>query len=391
MKYAIFFAGSGQRVNDPSLIYTAWAKKLKSQGYATLLLDGVGEFDKTKNWIQRKLTASTGKGWATIVQEAMTWLEEEKRVGNTLEKVVIVGMSRGGVQAVVCANCMKNKFKEVPVFLFAVDPVQGWHAQNHGSFDIRDNRTGKRGTRDDLKAKYGLSDDASNSVADNVKFYLSVVMQFKGKNRKVPGFTPQSPLLQNMNVECKYKVYELPGDHSTGVSTGLTSEGTQGKYMNSIATRSYVTSDMFYHHLLEAGFGNVGRCDDFEVFDSYCRIANDDLSGIQIKDKQTGFSFLMASHPGAARRFEADPNSRFHKGRGHLVQSRQVAASKALPPVMQNYYVNERHFKVYQAVAPRLEIEMRKYPQRCALDLSNIVPWLMHGRRDFSNGWDEGA
>ena len=380
MKYAIFFAGSGQKANDPSLIYTQWAESLKSRGYATLLLDGVGEFEKTKKWwggSASKTNAVTGAGWARIVGRAMEWLEDEVRVGNTLDKVVIVGMSRGGVQAVVCANCLKLHHSSTPVFVFAIDPVQGWHAGNKGSFDMRTKRLGSQGTRDDLKALYGLSADAPNSLSNNVKFYLSVIMQFKGKNRWFPGFTPQSPSLQNMTVQCEFKVYELPGDHSTGVASGLRDDGGFHKHHFSRTTRSQVTTDMFYHHLRQEGFGDVGQLPDFNVFDNYCRIANEDLAGYQFDNKKSGFSFLMASHSAAAsRRFEADPKSRFHRGRGHLVQSTHVKVGS----VMKGYYVNERHFQLYQAVAARLEIALNKNPADPAL--ANIRTWMDYNERD---------
>ena len=93
MNYAIFFAGSGQEAKDTKLVYHDWAAKLASCGYATLLCDGVGEFAGT--------SGVTGSGWAKIIQHAMTWLEAGATGGGNPEKVVVVGMSRGGVQAVI--------------------------------------------------------------------------------------------------------------------------------------------------------------------------------------------------------------------------------------------------------------------------------------------------
>lgn len=381
MKYAIFFAGSGQKANDPSLIYTTWAERLHSHGFATQLFDGVGEFGKTKRWwggSTSDTNALTGAGWAKIVGRAMWWLAEEVRVGNTLDKVVVVGMSRGGVQAVVCANCLHKRYPNLKeVFVFAVDPVQGWTAINKGSFDMRADRPGTGGSRDALKAEYGLGDDAPNCLLDNVRFYLSVIMQFKGKNRWSPGFTPQSPTLQNMTVKRGAKVYELPGNHSTGVASGLQSDGSAHVHQGSRTRRSDVTTDMFYHHLREEGFGDVGQLDDFMVFDHYCRIANEDLAGYQFDAKKSGFSFLMASHPGSGRRFEADPSSRFHRGRGHLVQSTQV---KVISPD-KGYFVNERHFDLYRAVDARLRIKLRNNPDDPAL--APIRKWMEYNERDF--------
>jgi hypothetical protein len=77
--------------------------------------------------------------------------------------------------------------------------------------------------------------------------------------------------------------------------------------------------------------------------------------------------------------------SRFHKGRGHLVQSTQVFAAKDLNPITLGYYVNERHFELYKAFEPRLQIEMRKPPNQ-RQHLSNIIAWINRNNKDFRQG-----
>jgi hypothetical protein len=142
VNYAIFFAGSGQQASDSKYVYKDWATKLQHAGYETLLCDGVGEFGastvtkRLKNMLGAK--ALTGAGWAKIIQFAMGWLEGKAAVAGDPEHVVVVGMSRGGVEAVICANCLNTRFQSTPVFVFAIDPVQGYHATNDGSFDMRD-------------------------------------------------------------------------------------------------------------------------------------------------------------------------------------------------------------------------------------------------------------
>ena len=104
MNYAIFFAGSGQQASDSKYVYKDWATKLQHAGYETLLCDGVGEFGastvstRLKNMLGAK--ALTGAGWAKIIQFAMGWLEGKAAVAGDPEHVVVVGMSRGGVEAV---------------------------------------------------------------------------------------------------------------------------------------------------------------------------------------------------------------------------------------------------------------------------------------------------
>ena len=303
MNYAIFFAGSGQKVCDQKLVYTDWAERLRSAGYQTFVLDGVGVSSGTSKWDAFKnamgFKAITGSGWAAIVGKAMDWLIEKSR-GGSPQHVVLVGMSRGGVEAVVCANCVKNEFPQARLFVFAIDPVQGAHVLNDGSFDMRDNRPGARGTRDKLKARYRLDDQAPKSIPDTVDLYLSVLAQFRGSTRAFYkwGFTPQSPSLQGSMVTNgrPYKVYELPGDHSSAVHSGYTSKGGDHAHKTSRQARSLVTRDMFFSHLLDTGFARIEQVHDFAVMDAYCLIAIEDLGNVQFGGKNSGFSFLRASH-----------------------------------------------------------------------------------------------
>jgi len=373
MNYAIFFAGSGQEVNDTKLVYHDWAAKLASCGYATLLCDGVGKFAGT--------SGTTGSGWAKIIQHAMTWLEAGAKGGGNPEKVVVVGMSRGGVQAVICANCLKTKFPRAQVFVFAIDPVQGYHAVNEGSFDLRADRKWfsslrARESRDELRDTYGLTADAPKTIPDNVVMYLSVLAQFRGSDRGMKwGFTPQSPTLQNMTCRAQFsKVYELPGDHSSGVQSGKNSDGSAHSHASSRHARGLVTWEMFSHWLVQQGFARVTRVGEFTALDKYCLIANEDLAGVQIDGNQSGFSFLRASK--FADGFDATADSRFLKGRGHLVPSSQVADGRGC-------FVNERHWDIYQAVRAPLRIEARNPRSGILSQCPNILPWLA-SRKGFS-------
>jgi hypothetical protein len=374
MNYAIFFAGSGQEVNDTKLVYRDWAAKLASCGYSTLLCDGVGEFAGT--------SGVTGSGWAKIIQHAMTWLEAGATGGGNPEKIVVVGMSRGGVQAVICANCLKTRFPQTQVFVFAIDPVQGFHAVNEGSFDLRADRKWfsswrARESRDELRDTYGLTADAPRTIPDNVVMYLSVLAQFRGSDRGMKwGFTPQSPTLQNMTCRAQFnKVYELPGDHSSGVQSGNNSDGSAHAHATSRQARGMVTWEMFSHWLVSSGFARVTRVGEFTALDKYCLIANEDLGGVQIDGNQSGFSFLRASK--FAGGFDATADSRFLKGRGHLVPSSQVADGRG-------YFVNERHWDIYQTVKAPLRVEARNPRSGILSQCPNIKRWLEH-KVGFSN------
>jgi len=393
MKYAIFFAGSGQTVSDEEYVYKDWADRLRSVGYETLLLNGVGVSGDSK-WQAFKNTVGlksvTGGGWAKIVSHAMDWLEDRAQGGNP-EKIVVVGMSRGGVEAVICANCLNTRFPNTKsVFVFAIDPVQGFHATNDGSFDMRDNRNlgrklGFTGSRDSLKARYSLTNEAPKTIPPNVEMYLSVLSQFRGSQRGVMwGFTPQSPTLNNMvNHSQHHKVYELPGDHASGVYSGHTNKGGAHEHQTSRQARSLVTRDMFFHWLMQKGFARVEQVFDFFVLDAYCMIANEDLGGVQFDGRNSGFSFLRASHNGSGRAFLNTAESRSLKGRGHLIASAQVAESQKLSADLHGYYVNERHFDLYRAVMERLRGELRKSHSGILSRCPNIVPWIRHNNREF--------
>jgi len=379
MKFAIFFAGSGQEVSHDEFVYKDWAERLESHGYHPILCDGVGIHSKS----MRK--RFTGAGWAKIIQEAMNAVDAIQH-GVQPEKVVVVGMSRGGVEAVICAHCLNDYCPETPVFVFAIDPVQGYHAINSGAFDMRGKRIGRvlslgfKGSRDKLKERYRLKDDAPKTIPENVDMYLSVLSQFRGKNRGVMwGFTPQSPSLTNMIDKGQdTKIYELLGDHSSGVYSGKACEVA---FKTSREIRSLVTSDMFYHWLLKKKFASTMQYSPLEVLDAYCKIAIDDLGGLQFDNARSGFSFLMASQnePG---RFTNAAGSRFLKGRGHLIESKQVAESKKYDQSLHGYYVNERHFEVYREIQ-RIVVNGLKSNHSVMKLYPNIEPWLEHNRRGF--------
>lgn len=365
MNFAIFFAGSGQEAKDTKLVYHDWATQLAQSGYAPLLCDGVGKFSGT--------SGMTGAGWAKIIQHAMTWMEAGAKGGGAPEKVIVVGMSRGGVQAVICANCLKTAFPQAQVFVFAIDPVQGAHVgMNDGSFDMRSSRWGFKGSRDDLKARYQLSDEAPKTVPDNVHMYLSVLAQFRGSDRGMKwGFTPQSPTLQNLTCRARHsKVYELPGDHSTGVQTGKNSDGSAHAHAASRAARGAVTQEMFAHWLRLTGFATIQSDALIPALDKYCLIANEDLGGVQIDGQNTGFSFLRASK--FSQGFTDTADSRGLKGRGHLVSSSQVQAGRG-------YFVNERHYEIWQSVKEMLRVLARD-PRQVWERYPNILPWAAHNR-----------
>lgn len=372
--FVVFFAGSGQKVKSDKHVYDVWGSALwdSNEKYIGIYNDGVGEAKGT--------SALTGKGWAKAIEDSLNNITSEP------DKVVVVGMSRGGVQALIFAHCLNYKYPNSEVFIFAIDPVQGAHFLNDGSFDMRDKRNiisrmGFRGTRGDLKRKYNLKDDANKSIPVNVKFYLSTLAQFKGSSRTLLcwGFTPQAPRLGNLvcPITVPYKTYELIGDHSFGVYTGIENGGIN----KSRQARGKVTFEMFAYHLNKSGFAqnfSVGF-DQMQALEYYCLIAMEDLSGSQGQKKSSGYSFLEASRKAGSvwgDSFTASAKTRVHKGRGHLVKSLTVISAKG-------YFVNQRHKKIYDEVLNQLSnvfipeiLQNKAYAASFKMKYPNILPWL---------------
>lgn len=362
--YAIFFAGSDQRADDPKHVYRDWATELALQRYHPVLCDGVGKFKGT--------SGTTGSGWANVVQHAMSVVE----AGGDPDRVIVVGMSRGGVQALIFAHCMRHRFRNARLFVFAIDPVQGGHIQNDGSFDLKSDRNflrrlGVRGSRDDLKERYNLSDAAPNTVPDNVDFYLTALMQFRGKTRAFWGFTPQAPSLGNINGlrANQHATYEIPGDHGYGVYTGLS--GDSEDVDRSREARGRVTREMFAWHCRARGFGYIAFDPPLVALNHYCRIANEDLAGSQGQSKASGFSFLKASRAASTWGSPFENPSASHgwaKGRGHMVACTQAILGKG-------YFVNGRHREIYRLCRPLVDLALER--DRAAFQrLDQIPPWL---------------
>lgn len=370
--FAVFFAGSGQKVEKSKFVYSGWGEELFLQGYTPLFYDGVGK--------ERGTNEITGAGWAKIVQKAMTAVEKG---GGAPDRVIVVGMSRGGVQALIFAHCMRHKFPTAKLFVFAVDPVQGGSMLNAGSFDLRNNRWGRslglRGSRDKLKDRYHLADSAPNTVPENVEFYLTALMQFRGKSREFLrwGFTPQAPTLNNIKGlrNHRYATYEIPGDHGYGVYTGA-QKGAEEVHAGRYA-RGRVTREMFAKHCRDHGFGHVEFDNPIVTLNQYCRIANEDLRGNQGQDKDTGYSFLKASRQ--ARAFGSPFNNPaaaygWEKGRGHMVACTQAIQGKG-------YFVNARHRELYKFCRPVIEDCIQHKRNELFSRNDQIVDWLAHNAK----------
>lgn len=344
--------------------------ELAQQRYSPVLCDGVGKFADT--------SGTTGAGWAKIVQHAMDVVE----AGGAPDRVIVVGMSRGGVQALIFAHCMRHQFPTAKLFVFAVDPVQGGHIQNDGSFDLRNNRNlgrslfGRRGSRDDLKDRYHLSDSAPNTVPENVDFYLTALMQFRGSSRGrcCWGFTPQAPTLNNikgLRIHC-HATYEIPGDHGYGVYTGA--EGGAAGVNLSRYARGRVTREMFATHCREHGFGHVDFDNPIVTLNQYCRIANEDLEGSQGQSEATGYSFLKGSRQARVwgSPFQTPDSAHgWAKGRGHMVACTQAIQGKG-------YFVNARHRALYRYCRPMIDECILQNRAELFERQDQIRPWLAH-------------
>jgi len=365
--HAVFFGGSGHDVESDKFTYKQWCSRFEAIQWSAKRYSGVG-VDNNRTF---KTSEATGAGWAAIIKEAMN---DIGRLNIPPKNFCIVGQSRGGVQANVLAHCISHwatHQQEVPfcpnIFIFAIDPVEGWNAANSGSFDfradrgfkgIRTQRFGKIGfnlklsnlgrqssrySRDQLRQDYSLDEDAASKVHPAVQFYLSVIMQFRGSNRKhgiKHGFTPQM-IDQNFSTgQVSAKSYVLQGDHGYGVYTGI--EGAKPLKISRRA-RGRVAYDMLVHHLKLSDICQLAEeVDQLGILDDYALIALEDLEGRQVDGGKSGYSFLQSE---TSQNNTASATSRWHSGRGHLVSSSNLGDRP---------FVNERHSLLWKANENRI-------------------------------------
>jgi hypothetical protein len=115
----------------------------------------------------------------------------------------------------------------------------------------------------------------------------------------------------------------------------------------------------------------------------YCQIAMEDLSGSQGQGNKnrSGFSFLEASRRAGTNwgdSFNASPENRWHKGRGHLIKSTEAIRGKG-------YFVNSRHRQIYIELESRLQAiflsQGTATDGATAMQLKhsypNILPWML--------------
>lgn len=120
----------------------------------------------------------------------------------------LVGWSRGGVTCIMCANALaETRFSNVPVNIFACDPVPGL-----GQFD--NNRV---------------------ALKNNVRNYVGIY----ARDERSRGFTPIVPTLAPA-TNCY--ITTIPGRHATLVGNRHTSGGSEG--MNTLQGPGKVTRDL---------------------------------------------------------------------------------------------------------------------------------------------------
>ncbi len=149
-----------------------------------------GTFDpitkKKKNWFKSTSGIwgmATGAGWEDNVKSTLHHIDGLNAKGRLPETINMAGWSRGAVTCHMIANALYKKYRTIKINIFAIDPVPGlgqWR---------------KHRTRIDA----------------NVKNYAVVYQE----DEKRGSF---KAVVVKHDKMTRFKIYNMPGGHSTGVS-----------------------------------------------------------------------------------------------------------------------------------------------------------------------------
>ncbi|WP_219266816.1 hypothetical protein [Pseudomonas sp. Xaverov 259] len=174
--------------------FTWQRTKLTEENYNQLQKAGVPieEVKATGSWYWRTYDYGTRKVTQQQLQEQI--IKTFRKDGIIPTQVNLVGWSRGGISCHMLANAMRNDstLKNVPVNIFAVDPVPGL-------LNFQDNRV---------------------KLGSNVKEYVA----FYARDERSLGFACVVP---EFDKATKVNIYPLPGRHATLVGNAA-ADGNQG-------------------------------------------------------------------------------------------------------------------------------------------------------------------
>ncbi len=135
-----------------------------------------------------------GVGTSSTLTDCLNFIQAHETAGEVVDKINLVGWSRGGVQCVRIAEYIQNgeitsaqgAIRRIPCNIFAIDPVPG-HRQEKNYSSVA-------------------------SLPDNVEKYVSVIAIHDKRNATF------KPLYETMQYPNPGRVLHLPipGDHSTG-------------------------------------------------------------------------------------------------------------------------------------------------------------------------------
>ncbi len=153
-----------------------------------------------------------GAGIGANIERALTFLDAMKREGMAPDAIVMVGWSRGAVTCVRLAQALDRVMPDIPVHIFAGDPVPGF------------------GRHDFWKDAFTSSKEYT--VTANVRTFLHIMaMDLKGLVGKA--FRPLLPSKVDGSAT-KIGILPMPGNHSEVVKT---SAGDPGKLTMDLAIR----------------------------------------------------------------------------------------------------------------------------------------------------------
>ena len=356
MKICVFFAGTGSDTNRRKFEYREWVNKFTQKDYFSTAIDGVGT-GETK--LKNKYKSLTGKGWANKVQEGFDYVDNRLNNDIVLDNnpvIVSIGHSRGGVEAVVFANCVAKAYPLARQIVIALDPVPGGLTGTTTSFEMSPNRnvlgrawgtiTGGR-SRDRLREKHQLSHEAWKEVPSQVVVYCSLICQWHSRQRNTSGFTPQMQSRGTLKFSGHTRHFEwaIPGDHTDVVAFGVDPKpqdrvlkrGAVHTKVDHRQLRRIIVEDMIDYALQKADLGAVFCHPPADVLRNYNAVAEADLKGDQA-GKQTGFSFTKNARTVAVR--GGNINEIWNQGsREHFSFVRPLSWNL-------KGFVNERHFEI---------------------------------------------
>ena len=238
---------------------------------------------------------------------------------------VCMGLSRGGVQALIMANILSVKYPSSRIFIGTMDPVPGLNVAALGRghcFNSWSDIKGKGFLR-----QFGLdAKTVSSTVFKGVSVHCNILMQFTKDGRKA-GFTPLSKALGTLTIKdgVGYEEFLMIGDHSDCSSSNIQRPS------------ALCAHDIFFHYMQAANFNAPPTYPCLNVLENYSKMVMKDLA-----KKGEGKSFVQKHTEHAMSTDHVSPPTTFlygMKGRERLIAAADTGVG----------FVNQRHQALYKS------------------------------------------